>query len=135
MAIQIKEEDIPPVKILIDLEKCQLPMICSFKCFEKCPQGVFHVWAYPNVSGKFIKPNPESPKHYGVSPGATPKCITCMECTENCPQDAITIEIKLFNRNQKEHPYLHPFESVEVGISNQEQIDENDRHYKGLIKR
>ncbi|MFW9949133.1 MAG: ferredoxin family protein [Candidatus Thorarchaeota archaeon] len=135
MAIQIKEEDIPIIKILIDLNKCKLPMVCDYKCFEKCPQGVFHVWAYPYVSGKFMKPNHGSPKHYGISPGATPRCITCMECTENCPQQAITIEIDLPKRNQNQHPYLHPFESIDVGISNQEQIDENDTHFRKLIKK
>jgi len=135
MAIQIKEEDIPNIKITIDLEKCQLPQICNYKCYEKCPQGVFHVWTYPNVSGKFMKPDPNSPKHYGISSGSAPKCVTCMKCTENCPQDAITIEIQSLDLKSDEHPYRHPFESLEIGLENQKLIDQIDANYRRLVKK
>lgn len=67
MAIQIKNLDIPTIRVKVDREKCQLPMVCDYKCYTKCPQGVFHVHSYPNVSGRFMKPDPNSPKHYLVT--------------------------------------------------------------------
>ena len=134
MAIQIKNLDIPIIRVIVDREKCQLPMVCDYKCYTKCPQGVFHVHSYPNVSGPFMKPVPNSPKHYLVAGSAAPKCIGCMECTENCPEDAITIEIKIPEVKEGEHPYKHPFESLEVGMENQKQIEELDATYKGLKK-
>jgi len=134
MAIQIKNLDIPTIRVKIDREKCQLPMICSYKCYTKCPQGVFHVHSYPKVSGAYMKPDPNSPKHYLVAGSAAPKCIGCMECTEHCPEDAITIEIKISEGKEGEHPYKHPFESLEVGMENQKQIEELDSTYKGLKK-
>ena len=134
MAIQIKNLDIPTIRVKIDREKCQLPMVCGYKCYTKCPQGVFHVHSYPNVSGRFMKPDPNSPKHYLVVGSAAPKCIGCMECTENCPEDAITIEIKIPEIREGEHPYKHPFESLEVGMENQKLIKELDSRYKRLKK-
>ena len=74
---------------------------------------------------------------YIHSPGsgsAAPKCIGCMECTENCPEDAITIEITPPEIKEGEHPYRHPFESMEVGMENQKRIEELDSTYKGLKK-
>ena len=134
MAIQIKNLGIPPIKVRVDREKCQLPMICGYKCYTKCPQGVFHVHSYPNVSGAYMKPDPNSPKHYLVVGSASPKCIGCMECTKNCPEDAITVEIKVPEVKEGQHPYSHPFESIEVGMENQKQIEELDSTYKGLKK-
>jgi ferredoxin len=134
MAIQIKNLDIPTIRVKVNREKCQLPMVCSYKCYTKCPQGVFHIHSYPNVSGRYMKPDPNSPKHYLVVGSAAPKCIGCMECTENCPEDAITIEIEGPEVKEGEHPYKHPYESLEVGMKNQEQIEELDSTYKGLKK-
>ena len=134
MAIQIKNIDIPSIRVRIDREKCQLPMICSYKCFTKCPQGVFHVHSYPNVSGAYMKPDPNSPKHYLVAGSASPKCTGCMVCTDNCPEDAITVEIKLPEMKEGDHPYKHPFESLEVGMEKQKQIEKLDSTYKGLKK-
>ncbi len=134
MAIQIKNLDIPSIRVRIDREKCQLPMICSHKCFTKCPQGVFHVHSYPNVSGAYMKPDPNSPKHYLVAGSAAPKCTGCMECTENCPEDAITIEIKTPEIKEGEHPHKHPFESMEVAMENQKIIEKLDSTFKGLKK-
>ncbi|KKK68992.1 hypothetical protein LCGC14_2938520, partial [marine sediment metagenome] len=55
-------------------------------------------------------------------------------CTENCPEDAITIEITLPEVKEGEHPYKHPFESMEVAMENQKRIEELDSTYKGLKK-
>jgi ferredoxin len=134
MAIQIKNLDIPTIRVKVDREKCQLPMVCDYKCYTKCAQQVFHVHSYPKVSGRFMKPDPNSPKHYLVSGSAAPKCIGCMECTANCPEDAITIEIKLPEVKEGENPYKHPFESLEVAMENQKQIEKLDSTYKGLKK-
>ncbi len=134
MAIQIKNLDIPVIRVRVDIEKCQLPMICSYKCFTKCTQGVFHVYSYRNVSGAYMKPDPNIPKNYLVAGSAAPKCIGCMECTKNCPEDAITIEIKLPEVKEGEHPYKHPFESMELAMENQRRIEKLDSTYKGLKK-
>ena len=58
-----------------------------------------------------------------------------MECTENCPEDAISIEITTPEIKEGEHPYKHPFESVKVGMENQKLIEELDSRYKGLTKK
>ena len=134
MAIQIKNIDLPSIRVKVDREKCQIPMNCSYKCYTACPQGVFHVHSYPQVSGAFMKPDPNSPKHYLVAGSAAPKCTGCMVCTENCPEDAITIEITLPEVKEGEHPYKHPFESMEVAMENQKRIEEIDSTYKGLEK-
>ena len=135
MAIQIKNLDIPVIKVNVDREKCQLPKICDYKCYDKCSQGVFHIHSYGNVSGAYMKPDPNSPKNYGVYGSAAPKCIGCMDCTENCPEDAITIEITLPETKEGDHPYKHPFESLKVGMEKQQQIEKLDKTYKGLIKK
>ncbi len=119
MAIQIKNLDIPVIRVNVDREKCQLPMICDYKCYIKCSQGVFHVHSYPNVSGAYTKPDPNSPKHFLVTGSAAPKCIGCMECTKYCPVDAIAIEITLTEIKEGENPYKHPFESLKVAMENQ----------------
>ena len=107
-------------------------MICDYKCYTKCPQGVFHV--HSTINRAWTKPDPNSPKHYIVVGSAAPKCIGCMECTEHCPVDAITIEIERTKIEEGQHPYGHPFESLEVGLENQMRIDELDSKYKGLKK-
>ena len=135
MAIQIKNLDIPVIRVNVDREKCQLPMICDYQCYIKCSQGVFHVHSYPNVSGAYTKPDPNSPKHFLVTGSAAPKCIGCMECTKYCPVDAITIEITLPEIKEGENPYKHPFESLKVAMENQEQIEKLDSLFKGLIKK
>jgi len=134
MAIQIKNLDIPVIRVNVDREKCQLPMICDYQCYVKCSQGVFHVHSYPNVSGAYTKPDPNSPKHFLVTGSAAPKCIGCMECTKYCPVDAITIEITLPEIKEGENPYKHPFESFKVAMENQEQIEKLDSLFKGLKK-
>lgn len=134
MAIQIKNLDIPVIRVNVDREKCQLPMICDYQCYIKCSQGVFHVHSYPNVSGAYTKPDPNSPKHFLVTGSAAPKCIGCMECTKYCPVDAITIEITLPEIKEGENPYKHPFESLKVAMENQEQIEKLDSIFKGLKK-
>ena len=135
MAIQIKNLDIPTIRVKVDREKCQLPMVCDYKCYTKCSQQVFHVHSYPNVSRRFMKPDPTKPKHYLVTGSAAPKCIGCMECTKYCPVDAITIEITLPEIKEGENPYKHPFESLKVAMENQEQIEKLDSLFKGLIKK
>lgn len=134
MAIQIKNLDIPVIRVNVDREKCQLPMICDYQCYIKCSQGVFHVHSYPNVSGAYTKPDPNSPKHFLVTGSAAPKCIGCMECTKYCPVDAITIEITLPEIKEGENPYKHPFESLKAGMENQKQIEKLDSIFKGLKK-
>ncbi len=134
MAIQIKNKDIPTIRVKVDREKCQLPMVCDYKCYIKCPQGVFHVHSYPHVSGAYMKPDPNKPKNYLVAGSAAPKCIGCMECTKYCPVDAITIEITLPEIKEGENPYKHPFESLKVAMENQEQIEKLDSLFKGLKK-
>lgn len=135
MSIQLKNQDLPVIRVRVDREKCQLPMVCEYKCYTKCSQQVFHVHSYPNVSGRFMKPDPNSPKHYLVTGSAAPKCIGCMECTKYCPVDAITIEITLPEIKEGENPYKHPFESLKVAMENQEQIEKLDSLFKGLIKK
>ncbi len=134
MAIQIKNLDIPVIRVKVDRGKCQLPMICDYQCYIKCSQGVFHVHSYPNVSGAYTKPDPNSPKHFLVTGSAAPKCIGCMECTKYCPVDAITIEITLPEIKEGENPYKHPFESLKAGMENQKQIEKLDSIFKGLKK-
>ena len=135
MSIQIKNQDIPVIRVRIDREKCQLPMMCDYQCYIKCSQQVFHVHSYPNVSGRFMKPDEKSPKHYLVTGSSAPKCIGCMECLENCPEDAISIEITPPEIKEGEHPYKHPFESVEVGMEKQKLIDEIDSKYERFTKK
>jgi ferredoxin len=82
-----------------------------------------------------MKPDENSPKHFLVTGSAAPKCIGCMDCLENCPQDAISIEITLPEFEEGEHPYKHPFESLEVGMENQKLIDELDAKYERFTKK
>jgi ferredoxin len=135
MAIQIKNKDIPIIRVRVDREKCQIPLGCDYKCYTKCSQQVFHVHNNPRMSARFMKPDDNSPKHYLVSGSAAPRCIGCMECLENCPEDAISIEIITPEIKEGEHPYKHPFESLEVGMENQKLIDNLDSRYKGFTKK
>jgi len=135
MAIQVKSEDVPIIRVKVDREKCQLPMVCSYKCYINCSQQVFHVHSYPNVSRRFMKPDENSPKHYLVTGSAAPRCIGCMECLDNCPEDAISIEITTPEIKEGDHPYKHPFESLDVGMENQKLIDELDSRYKRFVKK
>lgn len=130
MSIPIREIDLPPIHVRVDQDKCNLPMMCSYKCFEKCPQGVFHV--YGQKSGKFLKSDPTQPKNFITVGQAHAKCTGCMICVEKCPENAITIKLEIPQIESEEHPYRHPFENVKEGWENYKIMEQNDaKHLRG----
>ena len=60
------------VKITVDTNKCNGDGICV----DVCPSGVFEL----NADGKSVPVNPD-------------ECIECMACVDQCPENAITVEI------------------------------------------
>ena len=73
------------MEILIDREKCKVPMNCR-KCLQICPQCVFKFHA--TGIKKFEKIPLENWKLHVSFPDL---CAGCMECVKICPEHALKV--------------------------------------------
>jgi len=79
-------------QITIDHEKCTVPFLCK-KCLQVCPTVVFFIERVIDYEKRLEEVDPRIDGTYRVDAGRRDKCITCNECIEVCPVDAITIEM------------------------------------------
>ncbi len=81
-----------PPKITIDLEKCTVPFLCK-KCLQICPVRVYAT--RPIEKRDFSIPPKErvDPTKWVILPTWADWCNGCGACVEECPKDAITIQL------------------------------------------
>ena len=79
-------------KITVDLEKCTVPFLCK-RCLQECPMGVFHVTRVMAKEERLKEMDPRVDGNYVIFATRRDKCTGCNICIDDCPVDAITIEI------------------------------------------
>ncbi len=89
-------------RISINTSKCPKPMLCKI-CLEICPEQVLQVLPMGIVRG--VEYSFDDAQKYWLRAEWMDRCIGCMECVNECPQNAIAIEfpeVKVPSKQEKQ---------------------------------